>query len=486
MQSLLRFFGRTPARNVGTSALRGLASNFAEKRPLCLLLVFSVAFSLFAQTIFFETVWDDTDLIDNAVGSFKEGGFSSIVKSRFDLKSEEGNVFYRPAVLLSLVVDSMIKPYFKQSHHFTNVVLHSCNSALVYVMLALLTGSAGGALTGGLFFAVTPIHVEAVAFISSRGDLLATFFSLFAVITLMMQWRSGSSSSILALSSISFLLACLSKEVSYLLPVVMLALESLLHVRKDTTGHGKRFNWVLPWALAFAVVVVLRLGVAGIATNTKVAPQTVQIARSLMGTILLTYLKLLVVPWPLNPSYLPVNIKLTFGVVAGSASFLVFSILAFLKNWRVGIVIIGWTSIFLLPVSWIIPAQGLMFMADRYLYLPSVSVAILVASFWLGFETHKEFRRVLLALFVPIGFLMIAGSHQGAKAWKNDIALYSAMTETSPRFSFPHYNLAIAYEKNKEYTKALEAYRRAGALKPPIPEIPAAIRRLQSMLGNDP
>jgi hypothetical protein len=485
MNSPLHFFGKTPAPNVGAFSQRGNSPCFAERRPLCLLLVFLVAFSLFAQTIFFESVWDDADLIDNAVRSFEEGGFSSIIRSRFDLKSEEGNVFYRPLVLLSLAVDSITNPFFRHTHHFTNVVLHSCNSALVYAMLLLLTGSAWGALTGGLYFAVTPIHVEAVAFISSRGDLLATFFSLLAVISLMMRRRSGRSPFLLGLSSFFFVLACLSKEVSYLLPVVMLALEALYPVSKDTDGHSKRYEWVLPWALAFAVVVILRLGVAGIASSTKIAPQTVQIARSLMGTIFLTYFKLLVVPWPLNPSYLPENIKLTLGVMAGGSAFLVLSILALLKNWRIGIMVIGWTLLFLLPVSWIIPAQGLMFIAERYLYLPSVSAAILVASFFMGIESHKGLRRVLLALFVPITALMMAGSHQGAKAWRNDIALYSAMTETAAHFSFPHYNLAIAYERNKEYMKALEAYRRAGTLKPPIPEIPASIGRLESLLGKD-
>ncbi|HEX8177651.1 MAG TPA: glycosyltransferase family 39 protein [Pyrinomonadaceae bacterium] len=153
--------------------------------------------------------------------------------------------FFRPLFILSYVVDSRVWGARPLGYHLTNVLVHGLNSYLVYrLTLSLLrpqrlneesTRRIG--LVAGLLFLLHPSHTEAVSWISGRADLLATLFSLAALLACVF-YMENSRARYLLVSLLSFALALLSKESAASLPFIILAVG--VYIAAATGGRGKR------------------------------------------------------------------------------------------------------------------------------------------------------------------------------------------------------------------------------------------------------
>lgn len=452
----------------------------ARRRLLFLAGATLLAFALYAGTLTYPLVWDDLALVGTVQRTLSRG-LPGLLTAEFNLEPSKPTGYYRPVVLLSLRVDSLLAPRFPPSYHFTNVILHSLATGLVFSLVALTVGSAGAGLAGALLFAVHPVHTEAVAFVSGRTDLWAALFLLASVLAWIRDrgaptgarwpWRAA--------GVLSFALALLSKEVSFVLPAVLLVWDLLLPDGQDRAGRGNgwwRRNgfWIAGWGTACAAVIVLRVAVAGIGFGPAAANGGTFASGNPLVTaleIIATNVRLLAVPWPLNAYYTDDQLAFSPLTLAGCALFAAFC-LALVRAGRGRAVALGlvWIGGFLLPTFNLVGINAAK-VAERFLYFPSVGLALLVGYGWAALENVGQIRRrAISAVFLAVVAAFGYGTLARAQVWREEIVFFRDFARTSPRFAGAHFNLGRAYGKAAMFPEAVAAYEAALQLDPIFPQ----------------
>lgn len=438
----------------------------AASRAAAVLLVALVAAGIFAPTLSHRLVWDDGLLLEHIDDRIRAGGLGALLSSEFRIGIlGEPTGYYRPVVLASLWADAKLATALPVSFHLTNILLHAGVCALLLLLLETVTASLPAALAGALLFAVHPVHTEAVAFVSGRTDLWAALFALLAALV----WageRYGSrppSPARRMAAHLGFLLGALSKEVVLLLPGILMVWDLLLPP-PGQAGRGwwrRNASWLAGWALAGGLVLFLRW-INGIAMGVGDA------ASAPVGHLetWLTYLRLLVFPWPLVTYYTSVHVEATALALAAAAGFLALCLLrAGRGSGRIGLLALLWTLAWLVPVSGLVPIRSAV-VAERYLYLPSVGLALAVAGSLRPVLASPRWRPAVAAIVLPLLFLFGLGTLEQSRVWSDDLTLFSTMVRTSPAAPVAHNNLGRELGRLGRTAESAEAYRRAVALRP--------------------
>ncbi len=144
------------------------------------------------------------------------------------LQNPDLSVFFRPVVQWLWLTDFIAWGLEPAGYHVTNLILHTLNSFLIYVLMTQVLDKRqrGGALLAGLLFALHPIHSESVAWIPDRTDILSSFF-YFASVTFFALYRRREKKMFAGLSVIAFALALGTKENTAALPILLLAFDRL-------------------------------------------------------------------------------------------------------------------------------------------------------------------------------------------------------------------------------------------------------------------
>lgn len=173
---------------------------------------------LYLQSLSYHLIYlDDETLIHK-----KFEGLTLEEKINFSFSANYlGGHYYRPITLLFLVIDSVLADNNYSIYHLTNYLLHIINSVLIYLILINLGYSNFVSLFPVLIFAGSTLHINAVGWIAGRGDLLASLFSLFALLLLLKYLRSDKYYFII-LVFLFTLFALLSKEISLLVPFIFI------------------------------------------------------------------------------------------------------------------------------------------------------------------------------------------------------------------------------------------------------------------------
>jgi len=188
------------------------------------------------------------------------GGDFSVVWGR-----EHGG-FFRPLFILSYLIDTRIWGARPFGFHLTNVVFHSLNAFLTYVLSLRIVGDLKLtpaakrmiAIGAGVLFLLHPSHTEAVSWISGRADVLATFFCLASLLSYL-EYIRGKRKSQLALSLFCFALALLAKESAICLPFLVVAVSLFVEpVRKDGKTLGQFLKVVACYFSILLVFVAVR------------------------------------------------------------------------------------------------------------------------------------------------------------------------------------------------------------------------------------
>ena len=131
---------------------------------------------------------------------------------------------WHPITMLSHMVDVQVYGLWAGGHHLTNVILHIANTLLLFALIRRMTGALGRSLFVAALFAVHPLHVESVAWISERKDVLSTFFALLSVWAYVSYVRTPSAGRY-ARVALWFLLALMAKPMVVTLPFLLLLLD---------------------------------------------------------------------------------------------------------------------------------------------------------------------------------------------------------------------------------------------------------------------
>jgi hypothetical protein len=324
------------------------------------------------------------------------------------LGRQQAGIFFRPVGFAMILLDYHLWGHWAAGYHATNLLIHLLTVAgLFFLCLELGFGSEVAAISS-LIFAILPIHAETVAWMVSRFDLLSACFSVWAIVFYLgFRNRGGTGAYIAAL--VFFLLAALSKENAYVLPLLLLLAEYLL-----IPSH--RFRPLLGFVSLAAVLFCYRwilLGGIGGYSDSRGQPATLQIGfKTLEGVFIRGPGQLLLGYNWLQPPVLPIS-------VVASLTAAVLLLLALVA--RVGAVGRKRTVFCLCWIGLtIVPAHPLLLIGaglpnSRVLHMGSIGLALLIALLLAGLSAGSRIRRATAGVLV---LLLTLGVLHNLEAWR--------------------------------------------------------------------
>jgi len=406
----------------------------------------------------FLSTWDDNYYITQnpLVRSFSGNNiFTAFTSFRV------GN--YAPVHILSYMADYSLWGYNPLGYRLVNLALHLLNGLLLYSLTIRLHRSRPWALVAALLFIVHPVQVESVVWISERKTLLAMAFFLGALHAFAAYRQRQGNRYLYLLSVVLFVLACLTKSVVVVLPLVILLYDLLMTERFSLGLITDKIPFVAIAGLTahMAMLSQSSLETGGGMTGMHGGTLSAHIFTSL--TIFPDYLVMLL--WPLNLSSLyTINIMTTADIkVAGSLLLIILAVSGSYLLYRRSKPLFFWYAtaiVGLLPVMQIVPLVTLR--NDRYLYFPMIGIAVLAgycATALMGNSGRARLAAITLTAMILLTLAL--GSHSRSKVWQNDVTLWQDATSKQPGCAKAWVNLAEAYHNAGNLNATVTAYSRA-------------------------
>jgi cytochrome c-type biogenesis protein CcmH/NrfG len=441
------------------------------------ILVALVAVLPFAQTLPNPPVLDDGwAVVENPLvqGGLRNAG--RIFQSSYNYGGPGTTAgLFRPVTTLTYAVNYAIHGRAPFGYHLVNLLLHVAASLLVLSLARRLAEATMPdrapwvALVAGLLFAVHPVHVEAVAPIVGRKELLSTVLALGALLTAFSGRGAARSLGRLAAAIGLGALGVLANEGSAVMPllygIVAVAVPGAAGlVDRPGFEDGKARR-----ALARAVLVSLALGLSlvpyfalrGLPAGVPVEAQWLAgVPRSTVtfttSRILAEYVRMLAFPSFLGTDF-AYAARVALVPAPGPVLYasllvwvpLVVGALVFLRRWPLPSAGILWTFGALLPVLHLFPIGVLM--AERLTYLPSAGFCIAAGA------VIGSVRRTPAVVAAVAALVLLLGVRSGVRAadWRSDLALWESEIGKAPRDVVVNNNLAVAYSARGEYAKAI-------------------------------
>ena len=405
---------------------------------------------------------------------------------------------WHPLTWISHALDYAVWGLNPMGHHLTNNILHAVNTFLVVLLVVrLLAGWQAGKLasphdahfafiaaaTTGLLFGLHPIHVESVAWVSERKDLLCAFFFLLSVMMYTryitppasppsLNLRGGRGSYLISLAF--FTLALLSKPMAVSLPLVLLILDWYPFERITTFKTFKTaFIEKLPFiALSIGSSVLTMLAQKNAMRLMDIVPWQARVLSSAYA--LFAYIGKMLAPVVLSPFYpysgnvyllSPVYFIAIVLVIGLTAACLIIS-----KKQKIWLSLWGYYVVTLVPVLGIVQV-GRQSMADRYTYLPSIAPFLITGIFvaWAYRKSNKPGLGIKLACASSVLCLVLCLAYLTFKQigiWNNSFNFWSYVIQKEPEVPFAYYGRGLALYEMGQTNKALEDYGKAIAIDP--------------------
>jgi tetratricopeptide (TPR) repeat protein len=443
--------------------------NAARIAPL---LPIAVALGLFAPTVGFElTNWDDTAYVtaSHLIRDLSWEGFVRILDPRSHVVYD-----WTPLVTLSYAVEyHWVGDVAPALHHATNVGLHALTAGAVVGLLLRMGFPLAVAVTGALLFAVHPLQVESVAWVSGRKTILATLFGVLCARVYM-----GGSTRARAGALALFAAALLSKATLVALPLFLLA----------TDRMRGRLRAAAPWLLLFFGLAVARTAIsvwAQVDVVDDAQERGITGRLAVLGPVLITYARQVFLPVDLNAHYTwPVlgwadpRVLLGWGIVI-TAALLVAR--AGLRSRPVAHAA-WWIVAAMLPVLNVLPAPHLQ--ADRYLYTALAGVGALGVLPLVRFGQAGGGRRVLGGAVIALAILALgAMTVSRSQVWVSSVPLWTDTLERDPDFAVAHGNLGSALLIAGRVEDSERSLRRALELEPRLVEARLALVSILRLRG---
>jgi len=392
---------------------------------------------------------------------------------------------WHPLTWISHMLDCQIFGVKPGGPHVVNVLFHAANAILLFLLLRRITGAQWSSAIIAAVFALHPLHVESVAWISERKDVLSTFFGLFSLLAYaryVEQKKAGhpkaKTSFIWAL--VLFALSLMSKPMLVTLPCLMLLLDFWPLQRIENQGWRTFFSrpfgllvkekW--PW---FTLVVILCATTLFAQSDATVSPVVFPVQWRALNAIDSYFWYLQKTFWPTKLAFfyplinvIPVK---TF-VVSATCLFLI-TVVAFatLKRWP--FLFVGWAWFLgtLVPVIGLVQV-GSQSTADRYSYISMVGLLIaFVTGMRLLLAGSKI--RILVGGIAPAILIAILATVTFSQVgyWKNSLTLCRrALDVTHDNFAALN-NLGVYYEGKGQQEDAEKMYRVAIEISPGIADV---------------
>lgn len=392
-----------------------------------------------------------------------------------------------PLTWISLMLDVQLFGVNPGVHHLVNVLIHLLNSFMLFLFLKRATGKGWNSVFVAFVFAVHPIHVESVAWISERKDVLSAFFGFLFFLTYV-YYVKNSKKRWYVLSLIFLVLGFLAKAMVMTLPFLLLLFDywPLKRLRERTHFAGLLIEKVPFFAVTgiLSTVAFLAQHAEGYVRSFASLPLDFRLAN-----VALSYMKYLAkMTWPFDLALSYPFVEGNILIMEGILSLLILSFITIycIRNFKsYPAIFVGWVwyGISLMPVSGIVPL-GSYSMADRYAYIPLIGIYIICGFGIPEILKTNRFRNTILRIAGVVWVLFLAllcGWQVGF--WTNSGTLFTRSLQVTKKNYVAHENLAKYYTEKEFYKKALYHYQQAAAIQP-HPDVLINLGNSFYQLGN--
>jgi tetratricopeptide (TPR) repeat protein len=470
---------------------QGMLSSEATKHKNLIPVLICIALAILTVIVFWQLKDCDFINLDDNVYVYnnvyvQSGLNANSIKQVFSFSSELVKVgHWHPLTWLSLMLDYQIFGLNPSGFHLINLLFHVMNTLLLFLILRRMTKSLWPSAFVACLFAIHPLHIESVAWITERKDVLSTFFWMLTMGAYSYYVESpGFRRYCFVL--LFFVLGLLAKPMLITLPFVLLlldywplrrfqdAVKETLEIKKPADPE---YKWSLIYPLLWEKVPLFVLAVlssivtyvaahsAG-AVHSKAIPSVVRIGNAFVSYI--AYMGKMI--WPSNLAvYYPYPEELILWQVLVSVLLLIAITLAVFKMVkRFPYLATGWLWYLstLIPVIGIVQAGG-QAMADRYTYIPLIGLFIMVA--WSFPDLLKKWhyrKEILFTLSILIILCLSIKTWTQVGYWQNSMTLNEHALKVTDNNWFIYNGRGNANYTLGNYRQAIEDYDRAIEINP--------------------
>ena len=387
---------------------------------------------------------------------------------------------WHPLTWLSHMLDSQIYGMNPGHHHMTNVLFHILNAVLLFLVLKKMTGALWKSAFVAAIFALHPLHVESVAWVAERKDVLSTFFWMMTVWSYT-RYVENSRLDKYMLLILFYILGLMAKPMLVTLPFVLLLLDywplkrfQLNPSDSENQAIQRSFYFglilekipVFFLSAASSIVTYLVQKSSGAVNSLSAIPFHVRIANALVSYI--SYIGKMLWPANLAVLYPYQNVILPWKVFSAGLLLMMISVFAFRMLRLKPYLSVGWLWYIgtLVPVIGIVQV-GSQAMADRYTYVPLIGIFIMIV--WGVDDLAQRWR------FRTIGFSVVSAaiitifmitSWLQVGYWFNSITLFEHAINVTGCNSTAQLNLGEALAEQNKFDDAIKHYYEAVRIKP--------------------
>ena len=383
--------------------------------------------------------------------------------------------FWIPLTYLSFMLDSQLYGMNPGGGHFTNLLLHIANTLLLFLVLKRMTRALWHSAFVAALFALHPLHVESVAWVTERKDVLSTFFWMLTM-GVYVRYTERPELSRYLLALLFFALGLMAKPMLVTLPFVLLLidywpLERLRFAQSGgkrtqhcvSPGHRRSFTFPLIWekvpffalSSGASILTFLAHQHSGGMVSLELLPAKTRIANALVSYV--SYIGKTIWPHHLAVFYPHPGMFPTWQIAGAGLLLVCISILVIRAAQTRPYLVVGWLWYIgtLLPVIGLLQV-GLQSMADRFTYVPLIGLFLIIAY---GIpDLMKRWRYRIIALMISAGVVLSAfmlSTWFQVRYWHNTITLLEHTLEITANNDLAHTNLASFLAQQGKFHDAI-------------------------------
>ena len=384
---------------------------------------------------------------------------------------------WHPLTILSHMTDCSLYHLFAGGHHLTNILLHSLNVVLLYVLFKRMTGFWGVSALAAALFAFHPLNVESVAWIAERKNVLSMFFFILTLLAYL-NYGKNPRPSMYVLALILFALGLAAKPILVTLPFLLLLLDYWplyrIQPQPDTSvGTGKNVQLLFlekvpffVFAIADSITTYFFQKSAGSVELLANEPLTWRLANVPISYA--TYLGKTFFPARLCVLYsFPEKLPVATAVVSLALLVIVTVGVLYLSS-KSRWLFVGWFWFLgtLVPVIGIVQS-GVQAWADRHAYIPLIGIFLIISLPLHELLSRKPTLSVYIVLLVA-AFLCFCAvlAQQQISYWRSSVALFDQAVTVNPGNPFAQNLLGTAFNGEGKLNEAIEHFAIASSIRP--------------------
>jgi tetratricopeptide (TPR) repeat protein len=381
--------------------------------------------------------------------------------------------FWHPLTWMTFMLDYQLYGLNASGYHVTNIILHMLTTLLLFWLFHRMTKALWPSAFVAAFFALHPLHVESVAWVTERKDVLCAFFWMLTL-CLYVYYTEKPHIKRYLFVLFSFVCALLSKSMAITLPAVMILLDYWplsRFRRKIESGNGNLFLWQLKEKLLFFLLSVVFSVITfnaqkGLSIDYPTFTMNSRIANALVSFVV--YLEKLLWPHDMTFFYPFINQYPVWQIVTAVIIMVFISIIIIVMAVKSPPLFVGWIwyMVTIAPVIGIIQVSS-QAMADRYIYLPSIGISIMLA--WgapLLFHNDKLRKKILFPAAIALLAALTLITWKQCGNWKNSFELLNHALQIRNDVYIVHDCLGLALSSEGKNKEAIDHFNQALRLKP--------------------